>query len=358
MSAVRVANAALVHTTQLVPDKGRAENAQAQSENLLQKLDHLLAQHGSDRADVVKANVYVQDAAVREAFLEALKTWAGDDMPAVSCVATPLPNPQAFVGLDAVFVSRRKEIPQAVLQESNADSDKKSRGARTSILPSGDVVYVSGQAQPGDLAEATRATLDELSRTLDFLQLTKAHVVQLKCFVKPMKDIDIVEKQIAKFFEGEPIPPVSHVEWISGSYPIEIELIAWAPESDGSESVSYSTPPWMKSSPVYSRVARIHGNDRIYLPGFFAKESGSGAEQVRSVFEQMEQALEQSGSDLKHLAKATYYVSDDKVSADLNRLRPDYYDPARPPAASKAMVSAIGIADRTLTIDMIAAPTQ
>jgi enamine deaminase RidA (YjgF/YER057c/UK114 family) len=52
--------------------------------------------------------------------------------------------------------------------------------------------------------------------------------------------------------------------------------------------------------------------------------------------------------------KATYYVSDADASAALNRLRPRYYDPKRPPAASKAQVAGVGVPDRTVVVDLIA----
>ncbi len=79
---------------------------------------------------------------------------------------------------------------------------------------------------------------------------------------------------------------------------------------------------------------------------------------MRSIFSQLDTILTQSGSDLRRLAKATYYVSDDDPSAQLNKLRPEFYDPERPPAASKAMVRGVGHPDRGITIDMIAAPTR
>ena len=79
---------------------------------------------------------------------------------------------------------------------------------------------------------------------------------------------------------------------------------------------------------------------------------------MRSIFSQLENILSETGSDLRHLAKATYYVSDADPSAQLNKLRPEYYDPERPPAASKVMVSGVGHPQRGITIDMIAAPTH
>jgi hypothetical protein len=51
-----------------------------------------------------------------------------------------------------------------------------------------------------------------------------------------------------------------------------------------------------------------------------------------------------------HLAAA----STDEASRKLNELRPKYYDPKRPPAASKAMVTGVGADGKSVTLDMIA----
>ena len=50
----------------------------------------------------------------------------------------------------------------------------------------------------------------------------------------------------------------------------------------------------------------------------------------------------------------TYYVPDQDASDMLNKMRPEFYDPERPPAASKVMVHGVARSDRTLTMDMIA----
>jgi enamine deaminase RidA (YjgF/YER057c/UK114 family) len=68
--------------------------------------------------------------------------------------------------------------------------------------------------------------------------------------------------------------------------------------------------------------------------------------------------LGQTGSDLRHLAKATYYVSDEQTSRALNELRPEYFEEGRAPAASKAMVSGTGMDGRAITMDMIAVPVK
>ena len=57
---------------------------------------------------------------------------------------------------------------------------------------------------------------------------------------------------------------------------------------------------------------------------------------------------------VKFLVKAPYYVSADEPSRQLNAQRPRYYDPKRPPAASKATVAGTGRKGRGITLDMIA----
>ncbi|MGZ0171183.1 MAG: RidA family protein [Planctomycetales bacterium] len=352
--AVRVRNAALAHTTQLFPKSTDSVDAAAQVSSLLARLQTVLRTGGATPRDIVKLNVYVRDSSVRAIFLEELSRWTPDAQPAVAFVATLLPNKNAVVALDAIFAEQNvahTEGPYFVPGEGGEGDDN---FARVRVLPPGDVVYVSGQAAAGELAEATTETLEGLLKTIEALSQDRSHIVQIKTFMKPMSQADVVDRKIAAFFGKTPVPPVSHVEWLSGSRPIEIELVVWAPSKASVDTVSYFTPEWMKSSPVFSRVARIHGNDRVYVSGLEALAPGDGESQVRSVFQSLQGALAAAGSDLRHISKATYYVSDADASAQLNELRPSIYDPARPPAASKAMVADVGVADRSISVDMIA----
>jgi enamine deaminase RidA (YjgF/YER057c/UK114 family) len=118
--------------------------------------------------------------------------------------------------------------------------------------------------------------------------------------------------------------------------------------------IEYLTPPGMIASPIYSRVARVNRGDVIYTGGLYGPSGVSGEAQVRDIFAQLKGLLEKSGSDFRHMAKATYYVSDNDASTMLNKIRPGFYDPKRPPAASKAMVPGVGLESRSITLDMIA----
>jgi len=348
-SAVLVDHAALAHTTQLFSRDGNTASRDQEVDDVFDRLSEALREVEATRQGLVKLNLYVADHQTSKAAMAFLDQWcAADARPAVCTVTTALPKGRRFA-VDAVFAA----------SPAKAEPKDSSSRAIVSVLPKGDVVYVSGQAQEGDdLATATRATLQGLLETLESLNLTKADIVQVKCFLEPMSKVGVVDREIEVFFADKTVPAVSQVEWIrgGGSRPIEIEVVAAAQLTETSETVSYYTPPGMKASPVFSRVARIHGDRRIYVSGLIAEEAGDGEAQCHSIFQQLIRQLKPTRSNLRHLAKATYYVVDRDASSQLNSIRPHYYDLQRPPAASKAMVRGVGATDRSITVDMIAAP--
>ncbi|HEY8503212.1 MAG TPA: RidA family protein, partial [Gemmataceae bacterium] len=361
--AVVVGPAPLAHTTQLFPldaqgklvGKGRpAEQAARVLDNIALALKE--AKSGPER--IVKLNVYAARLDVLGEVRKALaERFRGGAKPAVSFVVGALPQPDALVAMDAVAVASPDPGGAVKLLRSDALA-KAAAGSHVAILPAGPRVYVAGQAEKGaSLADATRRTLASLRATLNHLGLDDSRVVQLKAFVTPMTGADAVRKEMAAFFGERPVPPVVLVEWES-SLPIEIELIAAGKGEPGekAEAVEYLTPPGMKASPVFSRVARVNHGTTIYTAGLYGTKSGSGEEQIEEIFAELRRLMKATGSDFRHLAKATYYVSDDEASRKLNELRPKYYDPRRPPAASKAMVPGVGMGGKSITLDMIAVP--
>ena len=121
------------------------------------------------------------------------------------------------------------------------------------------------------------------------------------------------------------------------------------------EAIVYFTPPEVRPSNTFSKVALLQTERQIYISGLYARVPSRGEPQAIDVFEQLQEVLRKTGSDMRHLVKATYYVSDDDAARWIDRTRPRLYDPARPPAASKVMVHGVGQAGRTMTVDMIAA---
>jgi len=272
--------------------------------------------------------------------------------PAITCVVGGLPSPGCLVALDAVAASRK-----AVREVTGTAAGR--------ILPPGTRIFVSGQAKEADsLAEATRRTLEGLGATLDFLGRPRADVVQYKAFVAPAAEAEVVRREIAAFHAAGPVPPVVVVEWKSAArLPVEIELVAWGGPATAPAGPEFLTPPDMTASPIYCRVVRVAAPRTIYVGGLAAARDGDAADretaerEVNAVLGRLGEVLADAGSDLRHLVKATYYVSTDATSAALNAVRRKAYDPARPPAASKALVPGVGRPESGMVLDMIAVPT-
>jgi enamine deaminase RidA (YjgF/YER057c/UK114 family) len=276
-----------------------------------------------------------------------------DVRPAVTVVLTPLSHRDALVAVDAIAVTTGRD--EAVALERCEAVAGDADCADAAIMSPGGVAYFSGQPERGGLAaSAVAQSLSVLLERMAQLELAPSHVVQLKVFLTPASSADAVLNEVKRLFPGRRTPPVVFVEWIA-SAPVEIELIAHLPLPDTSaQTVEHYDPPGVKPSPSFSRVALVRTKRQIHISGLSARSAGDGEAQARDVFAQLQTILAKTGSDMRHMAKATYYVSDDDASRGLDRMRREFFDPQHPPAASKVTVHAVGHSSRSLTIDMIA----
>jgi enamine deaminase RidA (YjgF/YER057c/UK114 family) len=357
--AVVVQGLPLVHTRQLLPLNAQGKlvgegSTDKQIEQVLDNLEAVLDAAGSGLDKLVKLNVcalsHQTAGRVRELLSKRLDTSV---RPAITAVLTPLPHRKALVAVDAVAVAAENGEAVALERCEALAGDKQC--ADVAVMPRGGVVYLSGQPEKGGLAvSAVTKSLSTLLKTLGQLKLSPADVVQVKVFLTPATSADEALGEVKRLFPGQLTPPVVFVEWIA-SAPVEIELVAQLPLMDEpAEPIEYYNPPEVKPSPTFSRAALVRTERQVYISGLSARAAGDGEDQVLNVFAQLKTILSETDSDLRHLAKATYYVSDDDASSALNRLRPEFYDPKRPPAASKVTVHGVGKSSRTLTMDMIA----
>lgn len=356
--AVIVENSPLVYTRQLLPS-GRdgkivAGTADKQSQQVLANLDAVLKAAGSDLNKLVRVNVYaLSHEAAAQLRAELAKRLGPAVRPAITTVLTPLPNRKALVALDAVAVGAEKGGAVALARCESLAGD--AQYADAAVLPPGGVAYLSGVPERGGITvPAVPKSLATLFATLGRLKLSAASVVQVKVFLTPASSADEVMAEVKKFFPGQLAPPVVFCEWIA-SAPVEIELIAQLPAgSKTTAGLQFYNPPDVRPSTGFSRVALVSAPRQVFISGLCARLTGNPAAEARDVFAQLKQILAESGSDPVHLAKATYYISDDDASKALDAERSKLLDPDRPPAASKITVYGVGQAGRTMTMDMIA----
>jgi len=361
--AVVVQGLPLVHTRQLLPldadgklvDEGSADE---QIEQVLNNLEDALLIGGSRLDKLVRLNVCALSHPTADRVRELLRKRTNDAVrPAITTVLTPLPHRGALVAVDAVAVGADKG--EAVTLEQCEAVAGDDQCADAAVLPPGGVVYLSGQPERGGLAaSAVAQSLSTLLERLEQLNLSPAEVVRLKVFLTPATSADAALSEIKRLFPGQLTPPVVFVEWIA-SAPVEIELVAQLPATGkAAETVEHYNPPEVKPSPAFSRVALVRSRRQVYISGLSARAAGDGEAQARDVFAQLKSILAETDGDMLHLAKATYYVSDDDGSRGIDLLRREVLDPERPPAASKVTVHGVGQPDRTLSIDMIAVGSQ
>ena len=354
---VTFSNRPLVYTDQLLP---RAEGAPtSQVRDLLGQLRTLRGGYGDEPP--VRLEWCAASADVIPEILSAMaREFSGPHKPAVTFAVGKLSRPSAAAALNAVATvsvfGKAVDFPFVTTVPTSTGAGRISHG-KIAKLPSGGTTYISGQMEQGTTTkESATQTIGSLLKTLDFLKLRKSDAVQFKVFLQPISEAGDVIAAFGEAFGGEAaVPPVVFVEWL-GKPSLEIEMVAASPANPNADSLEFLTPPDMKASPVFCRVVRANSTARIFFSSIASSQPGDGAAQTEDVFAQLGSLLKLASSDLDHLAKATYFVSDDTASKALNELRPRYYNPLRPPAASKALVTGIGFASRMLSLDMIAVP--
>jgi enamine deaminase RidA (YjgF/YER057c/UK114 family) len=362
--AVVVQGHPLVHTRQLFPLDAEGKpvgkgSVDEQIKQVLDNLDAVLKDSGSSLDRLVRLNVYAIEPSTVDRVREQLDERLEDSVrPAITSVLTPMAQRDALVAVDAVALAAEKG--EAVALQRCDDVAGNEDYADAAVLPRGGVAYLSGvPAEAGLTRSAVDESISGLWKMLEAFKLTPAHVVQLKVFLRPASAADDVRRALKKYFPDQLLPPVVFVEWLAPP-PVEIELIAQLPPTDKSgPNVEYYNPPNVRLSQLFSRAALVRTERQIYVSSLFVpKPTGRKLEAALAVFDQLETILEKTGSDLRHMAKGTYYVSDGGAASGMDRVRLWRYDLDRPPAASKCMVHGMGKADRTMTLDMIAVESE
>ena len=349
---VIVPNLTTWHTSRIVatPDIN-GKRSTGVDEQLRSILETLVAGTHSIEAnllDVARLNISLVNANDSATVREELEVhFSEGHRPVVTIVGSQMPEPDVLIAVDAFGVVKAppRTVPDGLIRPR-------------AICPPGPKVYISGKAAPGDLATATRDTLKQIDDSLQHLGLSKSDIVQLRAFVSNVSEIEAFHREVRTYFGDHSLPAVTFTQWISSGYPVEIEAVVQDTSGKPATEIEFITPPGETASPVFCRVVRVPAGPLIYTTGLTGDPGTDSAAQVSRIFERLQPILERSGSDLRHLAKATYFCADDASSTALNALRPTLYDPDRPPAASKAMVTHIGLPDRVISVDWIAVPTN
>lgn len=360
---VVVAGQPLVYSRQLFPvdEKGQLPRRdeplaqqKAQAAQLRENLRVLLEDVGSGWDKIVRVHGYVVNREASEILVAALAEVIPEEArPALTLVETALCVDQAQMALDVVAIAGQDPGRLTLLRSDRLWGEEGLADA--AVVPVGGFVYFSGYPERGEPAQAIAKSWSGLLDMAGQLTVDRKDIVQIKSFLQPIGLADLVKEELRKSFVDQLVPPLVFAEWIATA-PVEIEMVSVlaAEETLGGDSVRFYNPPWVKPSPTFSRAALITSTAQIFTSGLLAEDAPDGTAEVRSIVAQLEQIIRSTGSDMRHLVKATYYVSDKESSTALDKLRPEIFDPARPPAASKVTVQGVAAPGRTVVVDMIA----
>jgi enamine deaminase RidA (YjgF/YER057c/UK114 family) len=315
---------------------------------------------------LVRLHVYLTDASVTPVIERLLaKRFAGAHKPAVTFVETAPVRKGVLVAMDAIAATASRGNQARPERHVVRGLARQARnGAHVAVQPPGPFVVVSGRAAQGAFEAGIAGTMEQLRADLQSAGLSFDHVVQIKSFVGDISRADQLRDIVAGHFDRT-APPQVVTEWLGAGAPAEIELIAAMPRAEPGDArgrAGTSPAPAAIDSRVtyiepilsrYSRVAVVRGGRPVFISGL-SGPSADPVTQVTEMFEQLRRVLDAAGSDLKHLVKATYYVSDKGADERSNTIRPTLYDPQRPPAASKIAVRGTGRPGKSSTFDMIA----
>ncbi len=355
-----VEDKALAHTAQILPvdaeGKIVGEHIDEQYAKAFTNLSVVLEEVGSAIDQIVRLNIYTTS----NEHLARIRSLVPKEVKFVeTAVVSSVPHKGALVALDAIAMVSDTDAPVIVRYHTSSTFSTQGKMAHVAVLPKGRTLYISGMADPTkDLHKATVGTMEQLQSVLALNGVGPEHVVHLKAYMKPMDKVNVARNGMSELFRDVYAPPMSFIEW-SNPIPIEIELIAFLPgKGKGASPVELKWRPEEKRSPVYCRFAVVDSSTRIYTKGYISQKALDAEGQVRDIYTQLKASIEPHGSDFRHLVKATYLVAAQDTSSALNAVRPELYDPERPPAASKASITGTGDDKRTILVDMIAVPKQ
>jgi enamine deaminase RidA (YjgF/YER057c/UK114 family) len=359
-SAVVVGDGPLVHTSGFFGCNPRGELVDSgiarQTEQVLANIEQALVAGGSNLALIVKLNLSVREPALCGEVQKILsRKFEGKPKPALTLVVSEQIKPGALVSGDAVGLADAAQAGAGVRWLTSKQLYTGEGQTHVAVLPKGPRIYLSGKGGNGPTRETTRKLLADIKTMMEFADVKPADVVQIRVFLNQMNETPVQADAMREFFGRPDYPPVTYLER-AGDGAMEIEMVAAGrPNATrAAAQIEYLTPPKYKASPLFSQIARVNYGGLVYVSGLYGDSTRDPETQAKTIFDRMEVLVRAGGSDMRHLAKALYYITGKEGGVGMDKIRPKAFDPVRPPAASRNNLRHVGEPGGTMLVDMIA----
>ncbi len=243
-----------------------------------------------------------------------------------------LPLPGAQIVLEAVSVARQTRNPHGL------------------AFISAQQASVEGPLEPvGALA---RKSIAELMTAVQAAGTGADDVLSVTCLLTTLSDVNDVRGQVYAAF---PKAAANSVQTQRAAYRsvAGCEAVAKLKAPPGGALVMLN-PEGLPRSPNYSQVALV-GAPKVILSGA-QLGFGTREEDVRLAFQRLEKAVEPLGGGLRRVAMVRLYPVSEAMAGVIRKVRPEFVDPASPPAATLLPFEGLPSLDASFALDVVAVP--
>jgi enamine deaminase RidA (YjgF/YER057c/UK114 family) len=222
--------------------------------------------------------------------------------------------------------------------------------AKKEMNPLG-LMFVSGQVGSADAPTLKVAPLAEKAVAgLKTAIQGAGSILQVTCFCSSLEDHAAVRGVVEPAF---PHAALTFVQLQRSPLRgvVECEAVAKLARKIGAP-LQFENPPGLTASPNYSQVALVSA-PRLVLSGTQVSYGYQDSD-ARLAFQRLARALEQGGSSAKDIAMAHFYPLSSSIAEQIRRIRFEFFDKSRPPAATMQPFEGLAAMDAGFAIDVVA----
>jgi enamine deaminase RidA (YjgF/YER057c/UK114 family) len=261
------------------------------------------------------------------------------------------------------FTERRQPLPAlSVVQVGGLPMEgaqviiESIASARREMNPHG-LAFIAGQAASANdplapIPPLAAKAIENLGTALRGAGAETEDVLRVTCFLTLLDGVNDVRTLVAKHFPAA-IANYVQVQRAPERGIAECEAVARLRAKPAAPLV-FVNPEGLPKSPNFSQVAQV-GAPKVVLSGiqmaFHFQESDA-----RLAFDRLKKALEEGGSSARDVAFTSLYPLSSSIADLVRKVRFDYFDKSRPPAATMLPFEGLPSMDAAFAIDVVAIP--
>jgi enamine deaminase RidA (YjgF/YER057c/UK114 family) len=260
-----------------------------------------------------------------------------------------------------MFTDRRQPLPAlSVVQVGGLPLEgaqvvlESTAVARRPVNPNG-LAFISGQAvtSPGPLDPVlplAEKAIVNVGTAVRAAGAQPADVLRVTCLLSSLEGLGQIRAVMAKQFP----PAVANYVQLrrAPAHAVaECEAVARL-RAKPAGPLLFLNPDGLPKSPNYSQLALV-GAPRVVLSGTQMAFRFQEAD-ARLAFERLGKSLEEGRTSMRDVAFASIYPLSDSIAALVRKVRFDYFDKSRPPAATMLPFEGLPSMDASFAIDVVA----